>query len=349
MQWISIWISFSTAIAVAAIAFGNELRDAEPVLASYQAAQLPADTLTIGRADTMDGLQHEWAAAFHRLNPQVTLQLRNDTKFSAEAFDALLDGAIDIAPFVREPFPAELQRFRQKYGRAPLLIAVATGSYAAKGSTHAIAIYVNAANPLTRLTLQQLDAIFSSTRRRGGADDLVTWGQMGLRGEWASLPIHPYGMLQRRESGNPPGIVNFMEQRALLGGEFKSAVRQQVDAPGVTALDSIVRVVAADPQGIGYSGIGNAATGAKRLALAETGAGPFLQGSPEEVAQRVYPLTRTIYLCIDRKPGQALRPALREFLRYVLSREGQQAIAADAAHFIPLPALQAAQQRALLD
>jgi phosphate transport system substrate-binding protein len=139
--------------------------------------------------------------------------------------------------------------------------------------------------------------------------------------------------------------VNFLQQRALLGGQLRDDVREQRDSPGETALQAIVHRVAADPDGIGYSGFGFAEPGVKSVALGETSNGPFYAGTPVEVARRDYPLSRKIYLLFDQPPGKAPTPIVREFLRFILSREGQQIVAGDAERFIPLRASQAAEAR----
>jgi phosphate transport system substrate-binding protein len=157
-------------------------------------------------------------------------------------------------------------------------------------------------------------------------------------------------MLHRRESGNPPGIVNFFQHRVLCGGEFRDGIREQVDRPGESALDAIVRSVAEDPRGIGYSGFAYAAPGTKTLALAESEHGPYFAGTPEEVARRDYPLSRQIYLGVNRPPGKPLAPALQAFLLFVLSRQGQLIAANDRMRFLPLTPEQAqAARRPLVD
>src|SRR5262249_48336795 len=134
---------------------------------------------------------------------------------------------------------------------------VAGGSYATKSGTHAVAIYVHGDNPLKQLTLAQLHAIFAE----GGA--ITTWGQLGLKGEWANEPINLYAMLRHRATGDPQGIVNFLRQRLLDGAEFKSSLREKIDSDGISALDAIVRAVAADRFAIGYSGFANIRSRAK--------------------------------------------------------------------------------------
>ena len=310
-------------------------------LVAYVPAVSVSGSITCSGADTMHDLADEWARAFRRFQPQAAVVVRRDAKFAAEGLQAVMEGRADCALFVREPFPAELTAFHARFGHAPLLVNVAGGSHATKSGTHAIAIFVNAANPLDRLTLAQLDGIFSKTRR-SGSPEITRWGQLGLGGEWADKPIHVYGMLRRRDTANPPGIVNFLEQRLLAGGEFRDDLSEQAGDAREPALDAIVRRVSEDPAGIGYSGFAYARPGAKSLAIAAALAGPYLRGTASEVARRDYPLSREIYIAVNREPGKEIPPVLREFLRFTLSREGQQAVARDRMRFIPLDEVQAA-------
>ena len=297
----------------------------------------------------MQNLAEEWARLFRLRHPRATVSIGHDITLSAEGFAGLLEGRVNCVTFVREPFTAELSAFKAKFGYPPLVVNVAGGSYAIKGGTHAIAIYVNASNPLSRLTLTELDAIFSKSRHRGGITAISTWGQLGLGGEWATRPIHVYTMLRRRDTANPPGIINYLEQRVLLGGEFRDDVREQRDATGEPALAAIVNRVAADPEGIGFSGFGFAVPGVKSLALAEAEGRAYFIGNQLQVASREYPLSRQIYLMVNRAPGRPLAPTMREFLLMALSREGQHAVAVDHTRFIPLSAAQIAAARWQID
>ena len=287
-------------------------------------------------AESMAGLMDAWTRGFTALHPATPARIALRTKFSAEAFDALLRGEVQVAPFARELFPDERARYAAKFpGAEPLLVPVATGSRDTKGGTHAIAIFVHEKNPLARLSLSQLRALLA---RDGG---IATWGQLGLTGEWAAKKISVHGMTVRRETGNPPGIVNFLEQRVLAGRAWRDdpALVAHLDTPGgAQALEKIVRAVAADETALGYSGFGYAQPGAKTLALAETDAGPFFFGTPAEVARREYPLTRTIYLCLSHAPTDAAR----EFVRDALAASGRTAVAATAEKFFPLSEAQAA-------
>jgi phosphate transport system substrate-binding protein len=319
---------------------------AASTLPVYAAQAKIAGRLRFSGADTMHDLVAAWARALASFQPRIEFD-NAATKLSADGFDALLDGRADVVTFVREPFPAEIDAFTHRFGYAPTLINVAGGSYATKSGTHALAIFVNATNPITRISLDELDAIYSRDRRRGGKA-IATWGQLGVGDDWEPRPIHAYGMLHRRKSGNPPGIVNFFQQRVLHGGEFRDGIEEQVDHPGESALDAIVHRIAEDPLGIGYSGFAYAASGTKTLALAETERDPYFAGTTEEVVHRDYPLSRQIYLGFNHAPGKPLAPALREFLRFALSRQGQLIVANDRMRFLPLTPGQAEASRRVL-
>ncbi|MDB5494064.1 MAG: phosphate transporter substrate-binding protein [Phenylobacterium sp.] len=295
--------------------------------------------------DTMAPLMQRWGEAFHARHPAVTVGIDPQARLAADGFRALIAGQADCVTFVREPFPSEEAAFRARFGHPPLLVPVAGGSFATRGGTHAIAVYVNAANPIAGLTLAQLDAAFSAAPRRGAPKPALTWGELGLAGTWAGRPVRLYGMLAHRASGDPPGVVNFVQRRVLLGAPFRADVAEQVDRPGEQALATIVRKVAEDPGGLGYSGFGYAARGARAVPIAESDHDPYVAGSPQTVADGRYPLSRRIYILVDRAPGQPLPAPLNAFLRYALSPAGQAAIAADAEGFLPLTAAEAAAAR----
>jgi ABC-type phosphate transport system, periplasmic component len=287
-------------------------------------------------ASTMQPLLAAWARAFHAHRPQASVEIGDNSHYSAEGVAAALAGQVNCISFAREPFPAELVAFKRRLGQTPIVIPVAGGSYATPHGTFALAIYVNRANPLRGLMLPQLAALFSGAPAPGGQRPLATWGQLGLRGVWAARPIHLYGMTPRRASGNPPGIVNFLDRRVLGVRSWRSDLRVQVDTPGASALAAIVRGVGADPDGIGYSGFGYAGGAVRALPLAMAPGAPFRAGTPAEVAAGRYALARTIYLGFPRSSTGGLSPAACRFLSFVLGTEGQRLIAQDRMHFDPL-------------
>lgn len=293
-------------------------------------------------------LVERWGREFHTLHPQAVVEVDPRVSLAAGGFRELLDGRADLVDYVREPFPAEIAAFKRKFGYAPLLINVANGSFDTRGGTHAIAIYVNSSNPLRHLTLGQLDEIFSAAPHRGSGPPIGTWGGVGMQGKWATRPIHVYGMAPLRPSGNPPGIVNFMEIRVLQGGTFRTDLRIERDRPGTTALKAIVRAIANDPDGIGYSGFGYALPGVKAIALAEHPGEAYVGGGAKQVADRSYPLSRQIYFALNSAPGRPLAPLVKAFIAFVLSPRGQRAVADTPDHFLPLTPAQSARSRLLI-
>ena len=297
------------------------------------AVRAAAGEVVCATAASMDGLMSAWTRDFTAAHPDTPARVAARTQFSAEAFDALLRGEVQVAPFARELFPAERARYAAKFpGAVPRLVPVATGSRDTKGGTHAIAIFVNEKNPVGRITVAQLRDVFA---RHG---TIRTWGQLGATGEWTAKKIVVHGMTVRRDTGNPPGIVNFLEHRVLAGRAWRDepALVVHTDTPGpggMQALEKIVRAVGADEAALGYSGFAYAQPGTKTLALRETDAGLFFSGTIDEVTRRDYPLTRAIYLCVGHAPDAATRA----FIRHARSAAGQRTVAADPNGFIPLP------------
>jgi phosphate transport system substrate-binding protein len=288
---------------------------------------LPAVEITCASARSMDHLMEGWTRGFTALHPDTPARVTRRAEFSADFVEPLARGEIKVAPFARELFASERAAFLTRTGGEPRLVPVATGSRATKGGTHAIVIFVNEKNPIAHLSLAQLREIWS----RGGS--VTTWGQLGLKGPWAKRKISLHGMRLRRGTGNPPGIVNFLEARLLAGRGWREDLHEYTDLPGgAQSLEQIVRAVAADETAIGYSGFAYAGPGVRAVALGEGDGGPFFVGTAEEIARRQYPLARTIYLGTGPSPDAATRA----FLHYVLSPAGQAAFATDAQGFFPL-------------
>jgi phosphate transport system substrate-binding protein len=282
-------------------------------------------------ADTMEAITKGWIEGFTKIYPDVKISM--EAKASGTAGPALVDGSADMGPVAREMLPNEVEPFVKKYGYKPFAIRVAGGSYRTPGKTHAIAFLVNAKNPIEKLTYGQLDAMFSTTRKRGHTD-IKTWGDVGLKGEWADKPIHLWGLIR------PNGIANFVQERVLSVddkelGEYKKGISERTTVGSLPALDAIAQGIAADPYGIGYSGFSNVTPEVKAVALASSDKGPFYKGTFEEVAAQKYPLSRVIYIYVNRAPGKPLDPKVHEFLKYILSKEGQ-AVVEQEGVFLPL-------------
>jgi phosphate transport system substrate-binding protein len=308
----------------------------DPALASYQPATTVKGEIRSVGADTMEELTKLWIAGFSKVQPGATF-----TKASGTAVPALTDGKADIGPCAREVLPPELGPFQKKFGYEPFAVRVASGSYRTPGKTHAIAFLVNKDNPIEKVTFSQLDAVFSTTRRHGGKEDIRTWGQLGLKGEWADKPIALWGLIR------PNGIANFIQARVMANGEYKSGINERTTVGSLAALDAIAQGVAADRYAIGYAGFGNLIPGVKAVALAENDGGPYYKGTFDEVVTHTYPLSRHIYVYINRGPNQPIDPKIREFLDYILSKDGQDAVVKEGI-FLPLSASAVKQERARL-
>lgn len=334
--------------------FGRPPPPVDPGLPPYPSNIGLQGTLTISRVASTSGIVDSWARGFARHCPGVrVVQTEKDEANSLlQVLRDLGSGRVQIGPFPRDIQPSEMKSLKAGFGGEPLGVTIATGSYDTPSNGSAVAIYVNAANPLSKLTMQQLDAILSSNQRRGYPERIDRWGQLGLTGDWGSLPIHRYGMVTNNQLGAPHGIVFYLMERLMLGGTFRSDMIQVPDT-GIgrgnnRAFDEVVRRVAEDRGGIGYAGFNNCAPGIKALALSENPGGPFCEGSYENVLNRTYPLIRDIRFYVKPQSGRPLDPLVREFLFYALSREGQEAVADDPAGLLPLPAGFAARERGKL-
>ena len=310
----------------------------DPALPVYRADQTVKGSLNSVGDDAMEPLMNAWLTAFQKYQPGIARGPRWQHPGGAAALGALMLEVTDVAPLGREPWSAELapyaHQFKGDMMKEPVLIRVGTGSFTPPGQSGALAIYVNAANPLAQLSLGQLDAIFGAQRKRGAPAAILTWGQLGLTGEWADRPVGP---LVTPDFSTPAQVF---QQRVLQGGLWIA---------GVGILPSpaaVLKKLADTPGAIAYAGFMDA-PGTKTLALAEIDAGPFVTASAATVADHTYPLTRNLYLAVNQRPGAPLPPKTREFLSFVLSRDGQ-AIVAAYPHFFALSANDAALERAKL-
>lgn len=285
-------------------------------------------------SDGMESLMEKWMRAFTQLQPGVHRGARWSHQGTLNGYQALLAGETDLAPMGRELWPEEQAVYQQIRGQAaPLEIRVARGGFNTPQRTTAQAIFVHPSNPLTGLTVAQIDAVFGRELRQGLPAAITTWGQLGLTGEWAARPVTVYV---------PPRITpNAMSVQisVLKGGAWNPAVRE-LPVAEVTA------AVARDPGAVAFGGFEDG-PGLKTVALAAQAGGEFIAGSAAEVASGRYPLTRYLYIRLNRAPGRPLPPQVREFLRFILSREGQEFIPTSA--YFPLRADEVATELAKLD
>lgn len=275
-------------------------------LKSYQVvAGVSGNASSIG-SDTLNNLMTFWAEAFKKNYPNVNVQIEG--KGSSTAPPALTSGTAQFGPMSRAMKPTEEDSFESKYGYKPTMIRTAVD---------ALGIFVSKDNPLKSLTLEQADAIFSKTRRRGIRKAINTWGELGLTGEWAGKPISIYG----RNSAS--GTYGFFKEHVLKTGDFKDEVKEQ---PGSA---SVVLGVATDRYAIGYSGIGYSTSSVRAIPLAEKEGATPMAATAENSYSGEYPLARFLYVYINRAPGKPLDPLVREFVRMICSREGQEIVVKD--------------------
>ena len=283
-----------------------------PEFPSYKPVSGIAGKLKSVGSDTMNNLMTLWAEGFRRYYPSVQIEIEG--KGSSTAPPALIAGTAQFGPMSREMKPSEIDAFQRRFGYKPTALPTAVDL---------LAVYVHRDNPVQGLTLPQLDAIFSKTRRSGYPVDIRSWGQLGLTGAWADKPISLYG----RNAAS--GTYGFFKEVVLLGGDFKDEVKEQ---PGSS---SVVQGIASDRYAIGYSGVGYKTADVKTVPLAAQEGEPFVPCTPEHAYTGDYPLTRILYVYINHKPGTSLDPLRREFIRYIFSREGQMEVIKDG--YFPVP------------
>jgi phosphate transport system substrate-binding protein len=279
----------------------------------------------------METLMTLWQAGFHKYQPDAQFQTRY--LGTANAIAGLYLETSDIALMGRDIMPMEDIAYRRVFPDGPIGVAVATASFNVPLETFAFAIFVNRRNPIQKLTLRQLDAIFGCERKLGAPKVARTWGDLGLTGEWAARPIHLHGY------EIDSGLGYFFQQRVLGGSrKWNCDLHEYANdyGPGrklmANAGDLIVKAVETDESAIGFCGFGHATDGVKALPLSEDGWN-YVALTRENVAARTYPLTRTVYVFLNHKPAT---PLVREFLRYVLSAEGQDDVARQQV-YLPLP------------
>ncbi|NGO38682.1 phosphate ABC transporter substrate-binding protein [Limisphaera ngatamarikiensis] len=283
----------------------------DPDLPVYQRVPGVSGNLNSIGSDTLNNLMTFWAEGFQALYPNVRIQVEG--KGSSTAPPALIEGTSQLGPMSREMKGAEIDAFERKFGYKPTAIRVAIDT---------LAVFVHRDNPIESLTLAQVDSIFSTTRKRGGPP-VERWGDLGLTGPWANRPLSLYG----RNSAS--GTYGFFKEHALLGGDFKPQVKEQ---PGSS---SVVQGVANDPAGVGYSGIGYRTSGVRAVPLVGADGKPH-EPTLENALNGDYPLARFLYIYVNKPPGRPLDRLTAEFLRYVLSRAGQEVVVKDG--YYPLPA-----------
>ena len=309
--------------AVIQPAFAGEPARVDSGLGAYKATDGIAGNLSSMGSDTLNNLMTLWGESFQRHYPSVRVQVEG--KGSSTAPPALIEGAAQFGPMSRAMKNTEIDAFEDRFGYKPTSIRVAVD---------ALAVFVHKDNPLQQVTFEQLDAIFSKTRRLGAAEDITTWGDLGLTGEWANQPINLYG----RNSAS--GTYGFFKELVLGNGDYKDEVKEQ---PGSA---SVVQSISVDRFAIGYSGIGYKTAGVRALPIVND-QGKTAPATAEAAYSGDYPLSRFLYVYINKHPNQALDQVVKEYLKLVLSKEGQEIVVRDG--YYPLTAELAKEELAKIE
>lgn len=286
---------------------------AEGGYGAYEKQSGVSGTLSFIGSDTVLNLMTLWGEGFAKIYPSVRVQ--GEGKGSSTAPPALIEGTAQLGPMSRAMKSSEIDAFEKQFGYRPTEVRVALD---------ALAIYVNKDNPIEGLSLPQIDAIFSKTRKCGAASDVSEWGGVDLDA-WAGKPISLYG----RNSAS--GTYGFFKDHALCKGDFKDTVKEQ---PGSA---SVVQGVEKDLYGIGYSGMGYSTSGVRRVPVASEVGATAYQANVENVISGDYPLARFLYVYVNKAPEEPLDPLVLEFLRYVLSADGQEQVEKDGFIAVPQP------------
>ena len=303
----------AAAVLAATVYIQGQAVPVDSALPAYQRTSGVSGSLNSVGSDTMNNMMTLWAETFRKFYPSVKVQVEG--KGSSTAPPALIAGTAQFGPMSRQMRATEIDQFEAKYKYKPTEL---------KTSYDALAVYVHKDNPLEKLSLAQVEAIFGKTRTRGYKQNITTWGQLGLTGDWANRPISLYG----RNSAS--GTYGFFKEHTLKNGDFKDTVKEQ---PGSA---SVVQGITEDRFGIGYSGVGYRTSGVKALALAEAEGGAFVGGTYQDVQSGKYPLWRFLYIYVNKAPGRPLDPLVGEFVKLIYSKEGQEAVVKDG--YMPLPA-----------
>lgn len=303
----------ATLTGAASGAVRAETLSLDPRLAEYKSVSGVSGSLKSIGSDTLNNLMTLWAEGFKSSYPNVKIEIEG--KGSSTAPPALISGTAQFGPMSRPMKGKEVDDFEKKFGYKPIPI---------RSAVDALAVFVHKDNPIKCLTLQQLDAVFSKTRKGGHSQEIANWGQLGLTGEWASRPISLYG----RNSAS--GTYGYFKEVSLFNGDYKDSVKEQ---PGSS---TVVQGVATDKGAIGYSGIGYKTADVRAVPLAAKPGAKCFEATADNAYAGDYPLARFLYIYVNINPNQPLDPLRAEFIRFVYSKQGQQAVLKDG--YFPITA-----------
>jgi len=302
---------------------------ADPAIPAWKpapVASVPEEEFNLVGADIMDEITLGWVKIFREAYPRLSVTM--EARASGSGVPALTEGKAHAAPVGREALPAEFDAFVKKFGYEPCRIKVATGSLGSLGKTATSVILVAKANPIKGLTFKQLDQIYSKSHKLGGGD-ITTWGQLGLGAEWAARPIHLYGLRP------PNGIEQFVKWKVLQNGEWRDNIQHVKGQGFIHAFTVASNDMKTQLGGLTYGLLANVTPDVRVVPLAKEEGLPFIMPTIDTVYNHTYPLSRYVYIYLNRPPGTALVPKTKEFLRCVLSQQGQRVVAAEGV-FMPL-------------
>ena len=286
--------------------------------------------------DSVEGMMGAWSEAFRKFHPGANITVRQENVGPEER--------IALGPKTAEVFHPSNAEFEDTYGYDPFRIRICLAAFVLKSHVSAIGVFTHKDNPLTRLSLAELDAIFSAERRRGYPADIVTWGQLGLAGDWADKPIHPYGFYWRDD------VTKYFRELVMFDAPFKDIYR----VPGTdmkrripAVAHDIVATMTDDRYAISFGNFSYFQSDQVKPVALSGRDGVVSQPVSGEMSSGRYPLQRFVYFYVNRPPGEFLDPLVKEFISFVLSREGQDLVGTD--HYLPLPAAIAAAERAKLE
>ncbi|WP_105188388.1 PstS family phosphate ABC transporter substrate-binding protein [Pseudoalteromonas sp. T1lg48] len=296
-------------VAVSALTAGQAMATDEAIAEYEKTSGISGNFSSVG-SDTLANMMTFWAEEYKRIYPNVNIQIQ--AAGSSTAPPALTEGTANFGPMSRKMKSKEIEAFEKRHGYKPTEIRVAID---------ALAVFVHKDNPIEGLRIDQVDAIFSSTRKCGASEEVNRWGEVGLEGDWAAKDIQLYGR------NSVSGTYGYFKKKALCKGDFRNNVNEQ---PGSA---SVVQSISSSVNAIGYSGIGYKTSGVRTVPLAKKG-DKFVDATLENVATGKYPLSRFLYVYVNKHPNKPLAPIEAEFIKMVLSQTGQKIVEKDG--YVPL-------------
>jgi len=312
MKLRNIMLSMATGLALASTSVMASAK-LDAGLPDYSRASGISGNLSSVGSDTLANLMTLWAEEFKRAYPNVNIQIQ--AAGSSTAPPALTEGTSNLGPMSRKMKSKEIESFEKRFGYKPTAIPVAID---------ALAVYVHKDNPIKGMTIPEVDAIFSVTRKCKHKTDISKWGDLGMSGSWKNQDVQLYGR------NSVSGTYGYFKKKGLCKGDFKNTVNEQ---PGSA---SVVQSVSASINGIGYSGIGYKTSGVKAVPIAKKPGKPHVEATAENATSGSYPLSRFLYVYVNKHPNKPLAPLDREFIKMVLSKTGQEVVIKDG--YVPLPA-----------